>query len=83
MFCSQFTDKDSGTYKLVLKNNGGEVTTTATLNVDGRCCFGLGLSFRCFCLSCGGWWKANGRTMLDRSRRDPLSLKTSSPEEAT
>jgi hypothetical protein len=32
----QFTDKDSGTYKLVIKNNGGEITSTATVNVDGE-----------------------------------------------
>ncbi|KAL8565323.1 hypothetical protein ACOMHN_029019 [Nucella lapillus] len=28
------TDKDSGMYKVVMKNSGGEATTTATVNVD-------------------------------------------------
>ncbi|KAK7099461.1 hypothetical protein V1264_003597 [Littorina saxatilis] len=31
-----FTEKDSGTYKLVMKNKGGETTTTVPLDCEGK-----------------------------------------------
>ena len=32
----QVTDKDSGNYKLVIKNSGGEITAMAAVDVEGK-----------------------------------------------